>query len=438
MSEWLLIRLAPAAPDSDSSGSVADLAAWMLVDAAGHLVAPPAMAALATLAPQAIGRRVAVIVPGVDVLALEVDVPPLGGAKLLQAVPFALEEQVADDVDTLHFAVGARSPQGRAAVRIVSKALFADWLERLAAAGLSAQVLFDDASLLPGNAGQAVALLEGSELCLRVGARAPLYLPIDGLDAALTLAFAAPDADVPNALTALDPAWPALTLYAGPDDWERVAPQFESLRHRFAAFRVQLLPNGALPLLAARAVLAQQAAGAPINLLQGVHAPRGGTARAWRPWRLAAGLAAAALLLFVGSQALEYRQLRQTENALDSAIAEVARATFPGESPSGDLRARIEQQLLAVRSGGGDAGPWLRALVALAQARGASPDAEFQSVGLEATGIDVRVKASSAESLERINSALRASGWQAELQGGTASESAYEGRIRLRTQEAQS
>jgi general secretion pathway protein L len=408
----------------------------MLVDSAGHLVAPPARARLATLVSQAAGRRVAVIVPGVDVLALEVDVPPLGGAKLLQAVPFALEEQVADDVDTLHFAVGARSKEGRAAVRVVSKVLFADWRERLAAAGLTAQAMYDDASLLPGDA--AVALLEGNELCLRVGARAPVYLPTDGLEAAFALAFAADDAIVPDALASVDVAWPSLTLYAGADDWAGIGPQMESLRHRFAAFRVQLLPNGALPLLAARAVLPPQAPGAPINLLQGVHAPRGGTAGALRPWRLAAGLAATALLLFVGSRALEYRQLRAAETALDSAIAEVARATFPGESPSGDMRARIEQQLLAVRSGGGDAGPWLRALVALAQARSASPDAEFQSVGLEATGIDVRIRASSAESLDRINSALRASGWQAELQGGTASESAYEGRIRLRTQEAQS
>jgi general secretion pathway protein L len=438
MSDWLLIRLAPPVPDSGAPESDGGMVAWMLVDAAGHLVAPPALARLAALAPQASGRRVAVIVPGVDVLALEVEVPPLNGAKLLQAVPFALEEQVADDVDTLHFAVGPRSKDGRAAVRVVSKALFADWRERLAAAGLSAQAMFDDASLLPGDATAAVALLEGSELCLRVAARAPVYLPTDDLEGALALAFAADDADGPAAHDPVDTAWPSLTLYAGAEDWERVAPQFESLRHRFATFRVQLLPNGALPLLATRAVLAPQAPGAPINLLQGVHAPRGNTAGAWRPWRLAAGLAAAALLLFVGSQALEYRQLRQAESALDSAIAEVARATFPNEAPGGDMRGRIEQQLLAVRSGGGDAGPWLRALVALAQARSASPDAEFQSVGLEATGIDVRVKASSAESLERINSALRASGWQAELQGGTASESAYEGRIRLSTQEAQS
>lgn len=439
MSDWLLIRLSPPVPDSGEPDSGPGAVAWMVVDAAGHLVSPPAMARLDALGPPAVGRRVAVIVPGVDVLALDVDVPPLSGAKLLQAVPFALEEQLADDVDTLHFAVGARSQHGRAAVRVVSKALFADWQARLAEVGLSAQAMFDDASLLPVDGAQSVALLEGGELCLRhADARAPLYLPTDSLEEALSLAFSAAEAELPESGAAAEAAWPSLTLYAGTDEWASVSPQFESLRHRFAAFRVQLLPNGALPLLAARAVLPMQTPGAPINLLQGVHAPRGGTATALRPWRLAAGLAAAALLLFVGSQSFNYWQLRKAESALDSAIADVVRATFPGEAPSGDLRARVEQQLLAVRAGGGDAGPWLRALVALAQARSASPDAEFQSVGLEATGIDVRVRASSAESLERINSALRASGWQAELQGGTASESAYEGRIRLRTQEARS
>jgi len=440
MPEWLLLRLAPSSPDPG-----ADPVTWMVVDAAGHLVSPPAVATLRELAAQAASRRLAVIVPGVDVLALDVEVPPLAGAKLLQAVPFAIEEQVADDIDTLHVAVGARSPLGRAPVRVVAKPMFNDWLARLNSAGLNPQAMFDDASLLPVGEADAVALLEGDELCLRVAARAPMYLPAEGLEEALAVAFEAETgagqgnaADAGNGGVASATAWPSLTLYAVPDDWARVSAQFESLRHRFAAFRVQLLPGGALPLLATRAVLAPQAPTAPVNLLQGAHAPRGASGGLFRPWRLAAGLAAVWVLLFAGSRLLEYRELQRSSAELDAAIAQVVSATFPGEAAPADARARIEQQLLAVRAGGGDAGPWLRGLVALAQARGASPDAEFQSVGLEASGIDVRIRASSAESLERINAALRASGWQADLQGGTASESAYEGRIRLRTQEAQS
>lgn len=438
MSDWLLIRLAPFSVDPGAPDPAAGGIPWMVVDAAGHLVSPPALASLDSVAAQVLGRRVAVIVPGADVLALEVEVPLLAGARLLQAVPFAIEEQVAEDVDTLHFAVGQRSALGRAPVRVVSKALFAEWLDRLNGAGLTPQAMFDDASLVPADGSQAVALLEGDELCVRCHARAPVYLGVDNLEDALGVALAGDGGPLEGDALPDDAHWPSMTLYAGADDWARLSARFESLRHRFAAFRVQLLPNGALPLLAARAVLPPQAPGAPINLLQGLHAPRANSSGAWRPWRLAAGLAAAWLLLFVGWQGLEYRKLRQTEAALDSAIADVLRATLPGQPAGSDARARVEQQLLAVRAGGGDAGPWLRALVALAQARGASPDAEFQSVGLEGTGIDVRVKAGSAESLERINAALRASGWQAELQGGTASESAYEGRIRLQTQGAQS
>lgn len=433
MPDWLLLRLAPPASDPG-----ADLVTWMVVDAAGHVVVPAAVARLGDVAAQLAGRRLAVVVPGVDVLSLDVEVPPLAGAKLLQAVPFAIEEQVADDIDTLHFAVGARSALGRAPVRVVAKSTFNDWLARLAAAGLNPHGVFDDASLLPASDSEAVALLEGNELCIRLAGRAPVYLPADGLEDSLALAFTA------EALPDADPArdesqpWPGLTLYAAPDDWANVSAQFEALRHRFAAFRVQLLPGGALPLLAARAVLAPQHPAAAINLLQGAHAPRNSSGGMFRAWRLAAGLAAVWLLLFAGSRLLELRELQRTSTELDAAIAQVVSATFPGEAAPADARARIEQQLLAVRAGGGDAGPWLRALVALAQARSASPDAEFQAVGLEAAGIDVRIRASSAESLERINAALRASGWQADLQGGTASESAYEGRIRLRTQEAQS
>ena len=92
----------------------------------------------------------------------------------------------------------------------------------------------------------------------------------------------------------------------------------------------------------------------------------------------------------------------------------------------------MEQQLLAIRSGGSSGGDLLPALAALAQARSAAPDAELESLGFDAGTVDVRIKAKSAESLEKINASLRNSGWQAELQGGTASAAAYEGRIRIR------
>ncbi len=417
MVEWLLIRLparttAPAEPDA---------VPWMVVDEAGHQIVPPGAATLAKIATMVDQRRVVVIVPGADVLGLEAELPPLSGAKLLQAIPFAVEEQLAEDVDTLHFAAGSRLPSGRTPIEVVSRPLIEGWLQQLAAIGIAPRAMYADTGLLPAVRGQTVALLESADLAIRVDDRPVLRLPATPFAEALLVAFAAETAS----------PLPPLTLYASPADWQLARSEIEPMRERFATFKVQLLPNGPLPLFAPRAVGAEAGDSRPVNLLQGAYAPRSRALTEWRTWRLAAALGAIALALHAGALALEYRNLRAAERALDAAIGEVVRVTLPGDSDGANPRARIEQRLLAVRAGQGDTGPWLRALAALASARIASPEAELESLGLESGAVNVRIKAANAESLERISAALRASGWQAELQGGSASENAYEGRIRL-------
>ena len=63
------------------------------------------------------------LLPAGDVVTLDAELPARAGAKLLQAVPYALEEQVADDIDDLHFAIGARAADGRTPVCIVARSL---------------------------------------------------------------------------------------------------------------------------------------------------------------------------------------------------------------------------------------------------------------------------------------------------------------------------
>lgn len=415
MTEWLLVRLSHRPDSRDAS--------WMSVDAAGHLVIPPQTGLLAEAAALAPARKVALIVPGNEVVALDAELPARAGARLLQAVPFALEEQLAEDVETLHFALGVRGENGRTGVNVVSRALLDGWLAELAAGGLSAAAVFADTALLPDNPGQIVAWLEGEELHIRVPGQTPVSVPSSPLAGSMELAIPAN----------VEASTLGLLLYATPQDWHTRSAEFEAMRDRFAGFKVQLLPNGPLPLLATRVAQPGVGAGAPINLLQGELAPRTGSSGRLRPWRLAAGLAAAAVLLHAGSQLWALRRATAAESALDASIAAVVNATFPGESIAVDrARDRMEQQLLAIRSGGGSGGDLLPALAALAQARGASPDAELESLGFDAGTVDVRIKAKSAESLERINASLRNGGWQAELQGGTASADAYEGRIRIR------
>lgn len=94
-------------------------------------------------------KDVYVIVPAQDVLLTQATLPKLSRQRLLQALPFALEEQLIDDVDTLHFAIGEQQSDGNLSVAIISRQKITAWLENLAALGIAPRALIPAIFLLP-------------------------------------------------------------------------------------------------------------------------------------------------------------------------------------------------------------------------------------------------------------------------------------------------
>ena len=406
MAEWLILQL----PRNGEASC-----GWMTVDADGHALDAPVAGSMADAALESSGRKVGLVVPSGDVLLTEVELPPKSGVRPQQLVAYALEEQLAGDIDTLHFAVGARNDAtGRTAVAVVTRALMSGWLAELSSHGIAAVAVCAGASLLPDNPGHTVVMLEGDTLSLRRAGRPAMALPADDIGAAL-------EASLGAELAADD-----LIFYASPRDWQQRSSEVEALRKHCASLKVQLLNSGPLPLLAP-----QLATGSYINLLSGEFAPQVSSTGGWRRWRLAALLAAALFAVHVGGLSLELLQQHRSERALDAEIGAIARNALPGDNGQGAVRTRIEQRLLAAQGDSSGAG-FMSALTALAQALDSARGATLQALSYRDGGLDLKLKASDAESLERIDQSLRNNGWQAELTSGGAASSGYEGRIQMR------
>jgi len=58
-----------------------------------------------TVRSHARGRRVLLIIPNEDVVLTSVKIPSKNKKQLLQAIPFALEENLAEDIEDLHFSI---------------------------------------------------------------------------------------------------------------------------------------------------------------------------------------------------------------------------------------------------------------------------------------------------------------------------------------------
>src|ERR1700684_984755 len=140
MADWLLLRL-PRVPEHPAT--------WVVVARRGVASGTPQRGPLSRAAARTAGRRICVLVPGTDVLVAEPELPTKAGTKLLQLVPYALEEQLADDMEDLNSAIGRRpSDSTRTPVAVVTRALMDQWLTALKSAGLEPEAMYADSDLL--------------------------------------------------------------------------------------------------------------------------------------------------------------------------------------------------------------------------------------------------------------------------------------------------
>ena len=103
-------------------------------------------AALPELAKNRIGI---VIVPAEDVLLTNVTLPKMNRSRLLQAIPYALEEQIIEDVDTMHFAAGSYHANELLPVLVTSRAKMTAWMSLLQSFGIKPDVMLPAVFALP-------------------------------------------------------------------------------------------------------------------------------------------------------------------------------------------------------------------------------------------------------------------------------------------------
>ena len=116
---------------------------------------------------------------------------------------------------------------------------------------------------------------------------------------------------------------------------------------------------------------------------------------------------------------------------MDARLTELGRSLLADAAPADP--ALLRKAVMARRSGAGAGDDIALVLVtALANARSAAPQARIESLRFQNGALEIKVRADNAESLERINTQLRSRGLQAELLSGAASDSGYDGQIRIR------
>src|SRR3984957_5259337 len=375
MPHTLLLRL-PAPGQEDTE--------WLTLEESGQPATAKQRGPLSLAAAVARSAKVVVLAPAAQILLAEPELPPGSGVKLARAAPFALEEQLTEDVDELCFALGRRQPNGRTPVAVVSRSVLQAWLAELTGAGIEPTALYADISLVPENPGQTVLWLEKNRLAVRRPGALPFAVELTPVAEALIVAGVIQDPLAQPSEETVEPSPPeSVVLYVTREDWALVEGDFQALSGQFASLKVQLLTDGPLPWLV-RDLPTTHA----VNLLQGEFARTTDYGASWHRWRMAAILAGGLVAAHVTAAALQIHQANRETRRLDAEISQIFSQTMPAEKLQ-DPRRQMQSRLDRIRQSGPGPEYFLRTLDALSAALAATPKTKIDSLSYREQALEM-------------------------------------------------
>ncbi len=304
---------------------------WLVVDGKGRSGSGVGHGGGEELADRCSGRQVTLLVPGEEVLLTHVTLPTRNAAGIARALPYAVEEQLAEDIEQLHFARGAQDPEGEIPVAVIRRQSLDHCLERLAQLGIRPVSACATPLLLPWQEGSWTLLIEDRKALLRYGREQGAELALASLPPLI------------RRLLREHTTRPRLRIWYSGD----TPPDTTALEATGCELDSSPVPESGMAMMAATLV-----ADPPLNLLQGAYGQQG-TASLKRlgPWRAAIALLVLAGLVQLGGAGYDHWQLRQEERTLTREIEALYRDAFPdaGKIRRGSLRQQADQKLLELR-----------------------------------------------------------------------------------------
>lgn len=270
-------------------------------------------------------REVIAIVPAEDVLLTTVKLPKMSRTRLLQALPYALEEQLVSDVDALHFAAGDKpGADETVGVAVVSKEKMQQWITQLSNWKIKADRMLPLSLLVPFTEHTWHVVLSDIAI-VRLDANQCFTCDHQNLNEFLNVALSSAT-ELPHRIYVQNYSQydytPALSVPIQVDG--EIGESYE------------LLPD----------LIGNIKQSSKFNLLQGVYASKKSTSlRTKHLIRLLTGLAAAWLLLLFLYPTVSYFILKEQITSIDDQITVIYKQNFPQATSVIDPKMRMQDKL---------------------------------------------------------------------------------------------
>ncbi len=380
----------------------------------GTLIKGPLVAA----AKAAQDARVIIIVPGEDVVIAEVTLPGQKKQKLLAALPFALEDQLIDDVADLHFVLGPRHGNGEYVVAVVNRERMQMWVDICDELGLRVDVMVPDIFALSTNTGTWTILLEDTRSIVRTGVHSGFAVDHSNLNQLLSTTITDAEGVTPEKIDIID----CRDININADDFSLDSG---------IELHVNNFKSDSLIWIAEHFDYE-----APINLLFGEFSRKEKVKGQLRKWYPAAILLAIIILLNVTTKIVNYISLSNENKKLTTTMNALYKRTFPEAKRIVNAPAQMQQKLQVLQSRSGNSQSSLAAMLTkITPVLRATPGFMIKSLRYQEGRINIEAELRNFAALNQLEKSLSERvGMKVEIKSASQTKNKVISRIEIKRQ----
>ena len=392
---------------------------WALCNDEGELTSRISSGSLDDLTELAQNHQSIVLLNSQCLHINELQLPTQNMQKMLKAVPFAIEEFIADDIEKLHFVVSKQKSSNTTSVVGINRSTLQKIIDNFQAADIFIDKIIPDALCLAANDQQWAALNYQNHSYLQTSQLNGMMIPDDALPYALKSKLDDEATVKPE----------KLLLFCESENTS--ALDLEHLEIDDDDIELVNIVYNAHPLVVFCGNYKQAS---KLNLLQHDFKIKSKSFGYWQQWRLAAALAAIWLVLHLSVTAFQYNQVKAENIVVKNKIEKIYKTAFPKSRKINNPRKQMEQKLNALKSANGSAGSGLLFLLekSFSGLDQETKDITFQSITYRNNRMDIGLDSKNLQAIENLNKKINTNNTiKAEISSSSSEKDKVKGNIRI-------
>ncbi len=414
----------------------AQQASWAVCNDAGELTSKINTGTLDELGENAaaLGCRVIVLLNSQCLHINQLQLPTTNQQKMLKAIPFAIEEFIAEDIENFHFVMAKNKPSNLTAVVGIDKITLQNIVQIFQQINISIEKIIPDVLCLPATEQQWVFLNYLDYSYLQTDALNGMVLSHDVLPYIISSKLQDESQKLPEKFLLFteqdnSDAFDQLVL-----DGEQKEGESQDDEQRDGEHREKInIVYSKHPLVVFCGHYKQALV---LNLLQHEFKNKRKSSVFWQHWRLAASLAVIGLVISLALSHFQYAQIKTANASTQTEIENIFKQAFPENRRIVNARVQMEQNLNALKRGAGNNNGGL--IFLLSESFGAlgtvSSNISLQSLTFRNNRMNISLESNTLQAIENLNKSLNSSNEiKSEITSSSSEKNKVRGNLRIET-----